>query len=90
MPGYLVTIRNCESAFRFKCPKRWEALAPTGTEGVRRCGACRRLVYRCETDEDVIAHAKAGHCIAKALLDATGQQCMMVGEPSALYRTTDD
>ena len=54
------TIRNCETVFRFQCPKLWEQLALTESPGVRHCSACDRNVYFCVTDEETIEHAKAG------------------------------
>jgi hypothetical protein len=35
-----LTIRNCESTFRFQCPKTWSELSLTATADVRHCGVC--------------------------------------------------
>lgn len=48
------------------CPEIWDDLAPTEDPSVRYCGSCRERVYFCATDEQTRAHARAGHCIARA------------------------
>lgn len=58
------TIINCDIAFRFKCPKKWDRLAVTGKENIRYCNQCERNVYYCLTREDVRGHADAGECVA--------------------------
>jgi uncharacterized protein (TIGR02996 family) len=57
-------IDGCAITFRFKCPKRWTALAPTEQPNVRRCGACERDVHFCGTLEELRARAQAGDCVA--------------------------
>jgi uncharacterized protein (TIGR02996 family) len=62
-------IENCpiSPAFRFKCPKQWEALKVTGTPTVRHCDACDENVHYCHTLEEAQAHARQGHCVAVQL-----------------------
>jgi len=57
-------IRNC---FRLVCPRDWDSLKPTDEHNVRFCQSCSENVYLVENDADFIAHAQAGHCVAKAL-----------------------
>ena len=76
------TIRNCSEVFRVVCPQRWEALAPTDELGVRFCGQCEQQVYFCESDEETIAHAHAGHCIARELPDASELPRAYIGQPA--------
>ena len=49
-----LTIRNCESTFRFQCLKTWSELSPTATIDVRHCGICDCDVFLCKTDEETI------------------------------------
>jgi hypothetical protein len=75
-------IRNCTVKFRKVCPQRWEHLAPATTEGVRFCTTCRREVFWCETDVEAVAHAQAGHCIAKPAPDLSGSpRTAFLGRP---------
>jgi uncharacterized protein (TIGR02996 family) len=57
-------IENCESRFIFKCPERWDNLAPTKVAAVRFCQACKERVYYCHTIEEAQEHARNGHCVA--------------------------
>jgi uncharacterized protein (TIGR02996 family) len=62
-------IENCDVwsrlvRLRYRCPERWEALAPTVTDGVRFCGACRRHVFLCHDLESAVTHARAGNRVA--------------------------
>ncbi len=50
--------------FKFACPKRWDALAPTETDGIRHCGSCERAVYFCASVEQARARGRLGQCIA--------------------------
>jgi hypothetical protein len=61
----LVTIRNCSSAIRRKCPHLWERLIPNTNPTWRQCGSCHQRVYLCGTDEETVALARAGHHIAR-------------------------
>ncbi len=75
------TIRNCLPVFRLVCPQRWEDLTPTNEPGVRHCVQCDQRVYRCATDAETIAHARAGHCIAREMPDASEMRAVYVGRP---------
>src|SRR5262249_57160262 len=50
--------------FGYAWPMRWEKLLPTGDDGVRFCGSCRKEVYHCGTVEEARGHAFRGHCVA--------------------------
>ena len=76
------TIRNCLPVFRVVCPLQWEALAPTDDPCVRHCGQCDRRVYYCTTDAETVAHAEAGHCIAREVPDASEVPAVYIGEPN--------
>lgn len=76
-----VTIRNCESTFRFQCPKLWSELSPTAAADVRHCALCDCDVFFCKTDQETIAHAKARHCIARELPDEKQLPHVYVGKP---------
>lgn len=73
------TIRNCEEAFRFLCPKNWEELIPTDDAAQRQCDQCQQIVYLCVTDEETLQHAQAGHCIARELPDESELPRMLLG-----------
>lgn len=77
----MTTIRNCLPMLRLVCPQRWEALAPTEEAQVRHCDQCDRRVHLCSTDEETIAHARAGHCIAREMPDASELPHVYVGQP---------
>ncbi len=77
------TIRNCLPAFRVVCPLQWEALAPTDDPAIRHCARCARQVHYCTTDAETIAHAKAGHCIAREMPDIAGMRAVYMGEPNS-------
>ena len=76
------TIRNCTISFKFECPKRWEELSITSVEKTRFCNMCKSDVFFCETDEETIAHAKAGNCIARVQPDGNALPALTMGRPS--------
>jgi hypothetical protein len=39
-------------------------------------------VFYCTTDEETIAHAKAGHCIAREMPDEAEMPAVYIGQPS--------
>jgi hypothetical protein len=43
----------------------WDRLTPGEEPAGRRCGRCDRSAYLCATDEETVAHAKAGHVITR-------------------------
>ena len=57
-------IQNCTWKFTIQCPREWSKLQSTPDAAVRFCETCLRQVYRCDTDAQVRAHVKAGHCVA--------------------------
>jgi uncharacterized protein (TIGR02996 family) len=60
-------VENCDEAFAFKCPKKWENLRATADNAVRHCTSCQKLVYYCRTLPDAQDHARQGHCVAVKL-----------------------
>ena len=60
-------IENCDTAFRFKCPKQWENLKLTPNFAVRHCDACEKKVHFCRTLPEAQDHARQGHCVAVQL-----------------------
>jgi hypothetical protein len=83
-----LTIRNCPPEFRFVCPKNWDNLALTDIDDVRHCDQCSRNVYFCVSDEETIAHAKAGRCIAREIPDSTELPAVYVGMPENVPKRT--
>ncbi len=75
------TIRNCDKTFRFVCPKNWEQLATIEDLSQRYCDRCERMVHLCKSDEETLAHARAGDCIARELPDESELPLMMLGMP---------
>src|SRR5689334_2334036 len=61
----IATIRNCPLATPGECPGLWDRLTPDEDPSARRCGRCDRPVYLCATDEETVAHARAGNVIAR-------------------------
>lgn len=61
-------ILNCGVRFEFKCPRDWGDLAQTGDDNIRYCNECGRNVFFCAGDEEMIAHARRGDCVAGAWL----------------------
>ena len=82
------TIRNCLPQFRFTCPKRWDELTPTGDAAIRHCDQCDRAVYFCTTDEETIAHARAGDCIAREMPVDVGR--VVIGRPAEVQPPTPE
>lgn len=56
-------IEGCPQ-FAFQCPKQWSQLAPTGRDGVRFCGGCKKHVYYCATIDEARERAGNGECVA--------------------------
>jgi uncharacterized protein (TIGR02996 family) len=57
-------LRMAELRFKFKCPKHWENLSPTGNSLIRFCGQCQRNVYYCSSVDEARQHAWNGDCVA--------------------------
>ncbi len=73
-------IAKCVT-FAAPCPKRWDALASTGTDGVRFCGECQKPVYFCASVDEARQRGKQHACIA---IDAAVAR----GEAEAAYDTS--
>lgn len=76
------TVRNCKVRMKVVCPRTWNDLAPMGREGVRHCFECGEDVHFCATDEETLAHARQGHCIAREEPDASQLPRMIIGRPA--------
>src|SRR6266566_8111248 len=76
--------------FKLECPRRWEELTPSEDSGVRHCSHCKQQVYFCSTDEETIGHARAGHCIAREMPDASDLPRVFVGKPVGLPPVTTE
>ena len=61
---HVTEVSNCPLDFAFECPRRWLELRPTTQPAVRFCEACRREVHLCSTEDEALAHAEQGHCVA--------------------------
>ncbi len=55
---------NCENAFEFKCPRKWESLTHTESPNIRYCEVCRENVYFCETPLEFVRQGNLGRCVA--------------------------
>ena len=56
-------IEGCAAADA-RCPRRWDALARTDREAVRRCGPCGKQVHYFETVDEARDAAQRGACVA--------------------------
>lgn len=83
------TIRNCDKAFRFVCPKNWADLVRTEIESQRFCESCERTVYLCVTDADTLEHARAGHCVAREMPDSSELPRLVLGQPAEPIERTE-
>jgi hypothetical protein len=68
---------------------QWDLLTPTDAHGVRHCEHCDQDVYFCMTDEETIAHARAGHCIARETPDSGEQSVLCIGQPKDVPPPTE-
>ena len=55
---------NCENAFEFVCPRKWESLGQTETPDIRYCEVCSQNVYLCETPREFVSQGNLGRCVA--------------------------
>lgn len=83
-----LTVRNCPIEFRFKCSKLWDELGTTDRPEVRHCDSCDHDVFFCSTDEETIAHAKAGHCIARETPVRDEQTTVVLGFAAEMPKLT--
>lgn len=55
---------DCDITWRFKCPKDWAKLAPTGDLWTRHCATCSRNVVMCGSQDQIDAARRVGACVA--------------------------
>jgi hypothetical protein len=55
---------DCDVVWRYKCPKDWAKLAPTGDPWSRHCETCNRAVVMCSDQEQINAARRVGACVA--------------------------
>ncbi len=60
--GDVATIANC--SFKFQCDQVWESMTPTSNDGIKHCSQCNKDVFQCTSLEEVVNHARLGHCVA--------------------------
>jgi hypothetical protein len=77
------TVRLCGLKFKRQCPLEWDNLVATTDSRVRHCQACDRDVYFCATDEETMAHADQGHCVARSAPHPSELPMMVLGHPDA-------
>jgi uncharacterized protein (TIGR02996 family) len=56
-------LENCGLQFEIKCPKRWDALAPTASPTERFCDSCNRNVHYASTAAEARRLVLANHCV---------------------------
>ena len=57
-------LEGCPVVFGFRCPMRWEQLAPTDEPTVRFCGGCDSTVTYFSTLEEAQLASAGGACVA--------------------------
>ena len=75
-------IANCP--LEMVCDRKWDDLAPTAQEGVRHCTECEAEVHFCHSIEELLVHARLGHCVAFNLVEddrAHGGPSPLLGFP---------
>jgi hypothetical protein len=84
------TVRNCRPIIAAPCPRKWEALVETSDDAVRHCSTCAKPVFFCATDEETLAHARAGDCVAREVPDRGNLGPIVVGRPRMPIVATPD
>ncbi|MEZ4450459.1 MAG: hypothetical protein R3B09_13350 [Nannocystaceae bacterium] len=56
--------RDVRCRLALVCDVQWRDMTPTEREGVRRCGRCEREVFEVRDQEQFLAHARRGECVA--------------------------
>lgn len=84
------TIRNCRAVIESPCPRQWDELAETSEPSVRHCASCNREVFFCASDEETIAHARAGDCVAREVPDSRNLGPSIIGRPTIRQEPTPD
>jgi hypothetical protein len=77
------TVRLCSLKFKRQCPLEWDNLVATTDSRVRHCEACDHHVYFCATDEETMAHADQGHCVARSAPHRSELPMIVLGKPDA-------
>lgn len=80
------TIQNCPLKFHFQCSKQWMDLLPTEQATVRFCTDCQHEVFYCESNAEILAHARAGHCIAR---EVPGDDGLILGRVNPRRNETE-
>jgi hypothetical protein len=75
-----VPIENCRIWFKFLCPQGWSQLERTEEMDVRYCKVCKKNVYYCHTEDDVLEHRAEGHCIVADFDTGQEDPTMCMGE----------
>jgi predicted amidophosphoribosyltransferase len=75
---------------KFVCPRTWDDLAEMGRQNVRHCFECGKDVHFCATDEETLAHARQGHCIAREEPHASELPRVVVGRPAGPIVPTEE
>lgn len=55
---------NCENAFEFICPLKWDCLDTTESDDIRYCQVCQQNVYLCQTPLEFVNQGNFGRCVA--------------------------
>ncbi len=79
---FRTTIRNCPVTFEFQCPKDWDQLDATNVPNVRHCTQCNENVFFCESDDETLARAKNGQCVARRMPEWPEGTPIMIGRPT--------
>ena len=75
-------VVNCP--LEMVCDRKWDDLIELPDAAVRHCTECETEVHFCHSIEDLLAHAKQGHCVAFNLVEddrARGSPHPLVGFP---------
>lgn len=71
--------------WEFSCPKNWDMMEKTGTEGQRFCGECKRKVYTAYSEDDLACLISQGKCVR---VFSEGE--MLLGQMSPTPYTIED
>ncbi len=69
--------------FSFHCRRQWDELSETDDSSIHFCHRCKKNVYFCSTDEELIMHSQMKECVAVAVTkndDPTSEPLIMLGE----------
>lgn len=74
--GTIETCGGTRLRINYRCPRQWSQLIPTDDATVRYCTECQEPVYLCTTDDELVAHAQANHCVARESSEPFGEMLM--------------